>query len=141
MHTDSPYWVVLRVYDGDTIDFKGARGERIRVRVWGLDAPEHGQIGFRAAKERLTQLLKVPGVKLRFVEFDRYGRHVCKVVTGDGLAVEEVLISEGLAFWYKQFCPRELRLMKLQKEAKENARGLWKMPGVIMPWAYRRGRR
>ena len=133
--------MVTRVYDGDTFDIRGKHGERLRIRVWGLDAPEHGQIGVRAAKKRLEELLAAPGWRFQRQDGDRYGRHVCKVLTASGQRVEELLISEGLAWWYKQFVPWELRLKGLQREAQEARRGIWAQAEAMPPWAFRRGRR
>ena len=42
---------VTHVYDGDTI-----RVGQVRVRIWGIDSPERGQPGWRAATRHMRRL-------------------------------------------------------------------------------------
>jgi len=45
-----------RVIDGDTFDLYGRDG-RVRIRIYGIDTPERGERGWRAATEGLRALL------------------------------------------------------------------------------------
>jgi endonuclease YncB( thermonuclease family) len=58
---------VVRVIDGDTIDVDSNGDGRIdaRIRLLGLDAPEHGLCNFTAAKHALTTLVRHKHVELR----------------------------------------------------------------------------
>ena len=58
---------VVRVLDGDTIDVDRNHDGRIdaRVRLIGIDAPEHGLCGFAASTNALKSLLRHKNVELR----------------------------------------------------------------------------
>jgi len=74
---------VVNVIDGDTFDVNpewirnGEKGGRVRIA--NMDAPEEGQSGYQAAKDRLTDLILNKQVTLGpALNFDR-GRLVCEV--------------------------------------------------------------
>ena len=77
--------IVQRVLDGDTLAV--ANGEyTIRVRLYGVDAPEKTQAGgaeSAAFTERLA--LNQPAMLVERA-IDRYGRVVCDVMLSDGRA-------------------------------------------------------
>ena len=123
--------VVERAVDGDTVVLVG--GER--VRYIGIDTPElhHPKKPVeryaREAKEFNRRL--VEGKKIRLetdVERrDKYGRLLAYVFLEDGRFVNAELIKEG----YAQLLtiPPNVRYVDLftglQKQARENKRGLW----------------
>ena len=93
--------LVRYVIDGDTIDVAMVG----RVRLLGIDAPEMGR-GFdtaapfgRQARDRLAMLVLHRWVRLEREgsRLDAYGRHLAYVVREDGVFVNAVLVSEGLA--------------------------------------------
>lgn len=97
---------VVSVSDGDTFDALTDRGERVRVRLLGVDAPElaHGrqpaQCGAAQAKKVLQRLLGERRVVLRTdpvsESVDRYGRRLGYVeVAGEDAAL--VLLQAGVA--------------------------------------------
>ena len=45
---------VVAVHDGDTITIERASGERVRVRLWGVDCPEGDQPWGSDAERRHT---------------------------------------------------------------------------------------
>jgi micrococcal nuclease len=142
---DKEYIIVARVVDGDT--FKLANGER--VRLLGIDTPEKYQSNKldRDAKtsgqdkktiKRLGELSSefvrnfVEGKRVYLVkepnyeDRDKYGRLLRYVYLEDGTFVNGKIISEGYAQVYEKFSISKLdELRKLQREARENSRGLW----------------
>lgn len=78
---------VGKVVDGDTIDLAGGQ----RVRIANVDAPELGQPGGEAAKQKLQHLIP-PGtqVGLSAVLAESYGRQV-REVTLKGAPIKELL--------------------------------------------------
>ena len=84
---------------GDTIDVRGPNGRRETVRLIGIDAPERGRCGFRAATETLARVLRageielIPGAE---DERDRYQR-VLRYVEVGARDAGRVLIEHGLA--------------------------------------------
>jgi len=123
--------VVKRVIDGDTILLWN--GER--VRYIGIDTPElHHRskpVEYLAkeAKEFNERLVGAKTVRLEFdVERrDKYGRLLAYIYLEDGTFVNAELIKEG----YAQLLtiPPNVKhvntFIRLQREARENNRGLW----------------
>lgn len=97
----------LRVIDGDTVDVG-----RIRVRLYGIDAPERGQPCTTlsgqnwACGDWVTRQLQdlYGGHRVRCVakDKDRYGRVVAKCYAGDA-DIGARLVQDGLAFAYRKY--------------------------------------
>ena len=91
--------------DGDTITARAEDGAEIRIRLLGIDAPEHGECGFQEATDGLTTLLQAGG-SVEFThdpatdQHDRYGRFLGYVAV-DGNDAGLSLIDDGLvAAWW-----------------------------------------
>ena len=85
---DRVYGRVRRVLDGDTLDVEITRrssGNRYdyapveRVRLVGIDAPERGSRGSRAARQQLANRVAGRGMRIDVHARDRYGRLIGKV--------------------------------------------------------------
>lgn len=136
-HKACSSWFVVAVFDGDTFDVKNRYGLGMRVRVWGIDAPEHGQLACRGSRRELMRLLRLDPLVLQEVGADKYGRMVCKVTVGAGLRVDVEMVRAGWAWWYKTYCPKEWELRRLQKEARALGLGLWAEGHPVPPWIFR----
>ena len=118
---------LVRVIDGDTIDVT-IDGEERRVRYYGIEAPENGKQCFEDAKARNSELL---GTTVRLEpdarDQDEHGRLLRYVFNEDGLSIEAVLISEGLAKAWREDGMYEDRFTIMETEAREGDIGcLWK---------------
>lgn len=119
------------VIDGDTLELSDQR----RVRLIGVDTPEIGRRGepsqpfAQAAKQRLQQLVRQPGLRLHPGEqqHDRYGRMLGHLYGSDGQNVEAQLLREGLGFALA--VPPNSALidchLAAEQEARSARRGLW----------------
>jgi micrococcal nuclease len=99
---------VLSVYDGDTFfalikSWPPVAGERIGVRVYGIDTPEmkdHSPtvraLAYRAKALAVTILTKANRVELRDIRRDKYFR-LLAVVYCDSVSLADTLINSGLA--------------------------------------------
>lgn len=138
--------VVVRVVDGDTIvveiegrvDGPGAGeaplGSEQRVRLIGIDTPESVRPGTpvecfgREASDAAKALLEGETVRLikDVEETDRYDRLLRYVYLGEEMANAR-LVTNGYATAYTY--PPNIRwselFVQLQREARENDRGLW----------------
>lgn len=129
------------VIDGDTVVVAGGQ----RVRLIGIDTPEtrHPDRGVecfgRQASAHTAQLLP-PGEAVRLVHgverTDRYGRtlaHVYRV--RDGLWVNAALVADGYAqvFTYPPNVAHATSLLRLQRAARAQSRGLWSACEVEVP--------
>jgi len=126
------------VIDGDTLEIAG-----VRVRLWGIDAPESSQLcrsqdslqfrcGAQAANDLDGFVARRP-VNCVPVSLDRYGRTVatCSV---EGTDLGEWLVRNGLALDWPQYSKG--RYHEAQREAELTGQGLWK-GSYVEPWLYR----
>lgn len=82
----------LYAIDGDSVRVGGTT-----VRLLGIDTPEYGRCGSRAAT-KATRNLIADGVRIRHVMGkDKYGRTLAYLQTADGRDVGKVLLRRGLA--------------------------------------------
>ena len=130
---------VLAVNDGDTVTLscQEAGLRRVRVRVWGIDAPEIGQRPWgELAQQRLRELAS-DRVTLQPVDKDDYGRLVGRLHRGNedlGLT----LVREGYARVYRRFNESPV-YRQAEREARSQRRGVWSRPGDQQtPWRWRR---
>jgi len=77
-------WVakVVSVTDGDTIKVFDVEYGQVKIRLYGIDAPEKGQPYGKAAGEYLASLIAGEIVDIETVTKDRYGRTVGIVTDG-----------------------------------------------------------
>jgi len=129
---------VKSVYDGDTLTASCPDGE-VKVRVFGIDAPEMGQEpwGDRSREAFRSLLPRRDSVRLRVVDQDRYGRVVAQVFAGERDAGLE-MVRQGRAVVYEQY--NDLAVYRqAQAEAQQARRGIWEKPGGQQdPAAWRR---
>lgn len=121
---------VLGIIDGDTIDVD-LDGERTRVRVIGLDAPERDECGYQEAASAMQSLAQSREVRLEAdptqLDVDVYGRLLRHVFTLEGLNVAEQIIEQGFAVEYtydKPYAHVE-DFLAAQARAQEAGLGIW----------------
>jgi micrococcal nuclease len=136
---------VERVVDGDTLIVRSASGDRLRVRVIGIDTPEDVKPdtpvecwALRAAAFTRTQLdgrdvVLTPGRE----RYDRYGRTLAYVERDDGLELETALLQGGYArtLAIAPNTDRAARYASLEDAARRAGRGLWGACPNAAAWA------
>ncbi len=132
---------VINVIDGDTLEVRH-QGDKLRVRLWGIDTPEHQQGFSREAQEFTREKVKGRQVELQTKDWDIYGRLVA-IVRVDGESLNEELLREGLAWVHIYYCKepicREWR--QLEKNARKGGRGLWQDEHPVPPWSWKQSHR
>ena len=127
---------VVSVLDGDTIEVLYNRRAR-RIRLNGIDAPEKGQAFGQKAKQFVSEQAFGKEVTVKTFGLDKYGRTIGDVFLPDGRMLNEEVVREGLAWWYRKYAPGNVKLEKLEAEAREANRNLWSHKKPVPPWVYR----
>ena len=128
---------VVAVSDGDTA-WVLLNGERQRVRLASVDAPEKGQAFGRRAEQSLRELILKKTVSIHWSGLDRYGRIVATVAVGQ-VDVGAEQVRRGMAWVYRAYS-KDPGLLALENEARESRRGLWADPQAVAPWNWRSAR-
>jgi endonuclease YncB( thermonuclease family) len=127
---------VVGVTDGDTLTvLHDGRAEKIRLH--GIDAPEHGQPFSQRAKEATVTLAMSQVVTVQIRTRDRYGRTVADVRLPGGRFLNEALVRAGYAWWFRRYSS-DPRLAAAEAEARAARTGLWADPLPVPPWEWRR---
>ena len=137
-----PYFLgtVTDVIDGDTINVR-VEGAHMRVRLWGIDAPEHNQQGGAAAYHHLRALIPVDSkIEVHPMDMDIYGRVVANLGNGQDWAVNVKMIASGWAYHVNAYESKGNRcLFEAEKLARSYKAGVWEHGefGGIRPWEHR----
>lgn len=143
-HAAEIHGKVVGVSDGDTITVLDAEKHQHKIRLAGIDAPEHAQAFGQASKKSLSDMVYGKQVDVNWDKRDRYGRIIGKVsIDQIDVCVEQV--RRGMAWHYKQFQREQSEADQESYAAAENwARanrvGLWRDASPVPPWAFRRRR-
>jgi len=140
--------MVRAVYDGDTILLATQRQSRLKIRLYGVDAPETGkggQPGQRfAGVARRTLMYKLMGrqVSAEIRETDQYNRAVA-VIRYQGRDINAEMIAEGMAWAYRRYlqAPYASEYLAAENTARNRRQGLWRDPKPVPPWEFRLGGR
>ena len=128
---------VVRVIDGDTVDVGG-----VRIRLWGIDAPERGQVCHAWGREwncgtMATEALtsRSEGIACEAMGTDRYGRTLGVCFFG-GEDVNAWLVASGWALAYRS----ATNYLGEEDDAREKRLGIHRGT-YITPGDWRRGER
>jgi micrococcal nuclease len=128
--------VVVGVHDGDTMRIRTAH-ETIKVRLFGIDAPEIGQPFARASKDKLSALTFGKTVHLISHGKDTFNRQLADVLLEDDTNVNQEMVRAGMALYFRRYV-KSKQLESIENEARRNRRGVWSDDGMVPPWEYRR---
>ncbi len=130
---------VVSIADGDTFTVM-MRGQKVKVRIHGIDAPERNMPFYKASKNYLADLIGNRQVMLTLVEKDRYGRWVARVRLTDKTDVGSKMVAAGMAWHFTRYSS-DRKMASLQKKARAAKLGLWRDPKPMPPWEVRKTRR
>lgn len=130
----------MSVTDGDTV--KVQRGDdRVKVRLYGIDAPEKKQAFGKEAKVFSTGLAAGKSVTVEEKAKDRYGRTVGIVTFEDGRSLNLDILNAGYAWWYRDYAPKAKDYQSAETGAKDEKLGLWEQDDPMPPWAWRKAQK
>lgn len=133
--------IVDHCHDGDTCTLVCA-GERVKVRLHCIDAPEMAQVPWGAqSRDHLRERATIGAtVDLVSVTRDKYGRTV-GVLLRDGVNLNLNQVQAGWAAVYPKYCADPV-YYQAQADAQAHGRGIWRVEGEQQrPWDWRRGNR
>ncbi|ABL01335.1 thermonuclease family protein [Pelobacter propionicus] len=144
--------VVTKVSDGDTLQVADRMGTKIKVRMYGIDAPEtqkgnkrtgtvskpgqpYGEESFRA----LYSLVNGQHVRLDLMDVDQYGRTVSIVWLGRR-NINREMVATGNAWAYRQYLdrPHASEFIDAEERARKARLGLWRQGKPQPPWEFRK---
>ena len=130
---------VVGIADGDTITVLRDGHEQVKIRLYGIDAPESGQPFGKASKQNLSSMVHGQSVQIEVMDTDRYGRTVARIFV-DGEDVNAAQLRSGHAWLYRQYCKTWVcgEWAGLETEARSNGAGLWADKDPTPPWQWRR---
>jgi len=131
---------VVAITDGDTLKVLRS-GAEVRVRLHGIDAPEHRQPFAARARQFVGDLAFGKTVTVVVRDIDRYRRLVVEVILPDGRNLNHELVRCGLAWWHRRYAPADRTLERLENAARRARRGLWSDRSPVAPWEWRAGAR
>ena len=128
--------ICVGVSDGDSLHLELPDGERVRVRLYGIDAPEKDQECALAARKKLGKLIYDKEIRVEVLDVDKYGRYVGKVYAG-ARYVNRYMLKEGLAWHYKHYAADDELLAEAEARAKAAGRGIWSTESPCRPRIFR----
>lgn len=131
---------VVGITDGDTVRLLTADQTEIKMRMYGIDAPESKMPFGAQAKGHLSDLAFGKTVTAKIHNYDRYGRAVGEL-TERGESINERMVRDGYAWWYEDYAKKDRNLETLQGQARSAHRGLWSQSRPQKPWEWRKNKR
>lgn len=128
---------VVKVADGDTVT-AWCKGQKVRIRLARIDAPEKSQPYGLASKRLLENMVAHKNVTIIPNVRDRYGRVVAEIEC-NGRNINQELVRNGAAWVYRRYS-RDPSLLRLEAAARAARRGLWNQGSPMPPWKWRRRR-
>lgn len=139
------YGEVIRVWDGDSLHLQDATGQRHKIRLAGIDAPELEQPQGEDCRILLAERILRQYVRAEVLRNDRYGRRVAKIsLNGSDIGRQQV--AAGCAWHYRRFARRQQTPAEYavyaaaELGAKRRHLGVWGQRSPQAPWQFRRRR-
>jgi len=128
---------VVRVIDGDTIHVIRDNQDRVKVRLFGIDAPELNQRDGAASGRYLSVRIGDQSVQIVSHGYDDYGRLLGEVIDSSGVNINEEMVRYGLAWVYRRYV-KTTDWLTLEKTARAHGAGLWRRRHPVPPWQHRK---
>jgi micrococcal nuclease len=141
-HAEEFIGVVTRVADGDTVTVVVKNGDKIKIRLVGIDAPEKDQPHGQVSKNYLEETIQGKQINARCEKKDRYKRWLCKMFF-NGADMNLRQLELGNAWWYRAYAKdqssgdREV-YAEAESKARNDKLGLWSVASPVPPWDWRR---
>lgn len=144
--------IVTKVSDGDTVHLTTPEQTKLKVRLYGIDAPETVKMNYRTGvinkpgqpygNESWTALehkIKGKYVRLEIINVDQYRRMV-SIIYLDNRNINLEMVREGYAEAYIEYLktPYRALFLKAEDEAKAERLGIWSLDEYERPCVFRK---
>ena len=123
---------VVSIHDGDTITVLQGK-QQVKVRLFGIDAPELKQPYGKKSKQFLVNLVAGKVVEVEENGKDRYKRTIGTIYLND-TDINAQMVENGYAWAYRKFSKK---YTPQESKAKSQRLGLWRDKEPIPPWEWR----
>ena len=143
---------VTKVTDGDTIRVMTPEQTVLKIRFYGIDAPETPKINRRTGHinkpgqpygneswKALEGKIMGKQVRLDILDIDKYRRMVCMVWLNDRNINLEI-VREGFAEVFVEYLkePYREQFVSAERDARSAKRGIWALPDYERPRDFRK---
>ena len=143
---------ITKVTDGDTVHLTTPEQTILKVRLYGIDAPETDKINNKTGRvnipgqpygeESMSALAnKIMGRKVRvdILDIDKYRRMVGMIYL-DERNINLEMIREGYAEAFVEYLeePYKTEFLKVEREARAAKKGIWSLPAYERPREFRK---
>jgi endonuclease YncB( thermonuclease family) len=123
---------ITKITDGDTVQAITPEGTKLKVRLYGIDAPETpkgsipGEPFGSASRDYLASLVAQRSVRVEILDIDRY-RRVVGIIWLAERNVNLEMIAAGMAEAYVEYLKKPYRapFIQAEQEARAQGRGVW----------------
>ena len=137
---------VTAVTDGDSVRATDSHGQRRKIRLAYIDAPELQQPHGTAARDAVRRLIDGQQVEVAVFDTDQYGREVAQIRL-HGRDINLAQIEQGHAWHYVSIAKRRqdkagfAAYSRAEAGARSSRAGLWRGKSPQAPWTYRKAQR
>lgn len=124
---------VVSIHDGDTITILQGK-QQIKVRLFGIDAPELKQPYGKKSKQFLASLIAGQVVEVEPKGKDRYKRTL-GIIYYKWQDINVQMVLNGYAWTYAKYSKIYVDHERL---ARKNKQGLWQSGDPTPPWEWRK---
>ena len=124
---------VVSIHDGDTITVLQDK-QQLKVRLYGIDAPELKQPYGKKSKQFLANLIADEVVEVEENGKDRYKRTIGTIYLNSA-DINAQMVENGYAWAYRKFSKK---YTPQESKAKSQKLGLWRDKEPIPPWEWRK---
>ena len=145
---------ITKITDGDTVHLLTPEQTILKVRLYGIDAPETDKINNKTGRvnkpgqpygeESMSALAnKIMGkkVKVDILDIDKRYRRMVGMIYLDDRNINLEMIREGYAEAFIEYLkeePYKSEFLKVEREARAAKKGIWSLPAYERPRAFRK---
>ena len=143
---------VTKISDGDTFQLTTPKQTILKIRLYGIDAPETDKINHQTGQvnilgqpygqessEALKNKILRKKVKVDILDIDKYRRMV-GIIWLDDRNINLEMVREGFAEAFIEYLkpPYRTQFLDAERAAKSARRGVWSLPDYERPRKFRK---